>query len=306
MFSPKINPFTKGLRVDDCVTYTCALDMQRATVAFLAGLLETERTRRGTRIGTRALTCFTQAVLVARWFLDATRVARLAIDHEIGRSTAYRYLHEGISALAAQAPDLHTALEHAKRLGISHLSLDGVLIPTDSDDVTGDVADGSDRCKAPGPTKDVDLWWSGKIHGHGGNVQALPDGWPLWTSPVRPGREHDITAARRHGLIAPLCDLARADLPTLAGLGYEGEPDAFVLPIKKPQGRELTADQMTYNKLQRGTRGQGERAHALLIMRFRALRRITLCPWTIGRVVAAAFVLLSHEHDRLIPTTHTA
>ena len=27
-------------------------------------------------------------------------------------------------------------------------------------------------------------------------VVSAPDGWPLWTSPVRPGREHDTTAAR--------------------------------------------------------------------------------------------------------------
>lgn len=282
--------------MDDSVTYTGTLGMQRATVAFLAGLLETERVRRGTRADTRALPCFTQAVLTVRWFLDAARVARLAADHAIGLSTAYRYLHEGIHALAAQAPDLHTALEHAKHTGTSHLSLDGVVIPTG-------------RCKTPGPTKDVDLWWSGKHAKHGGNVQVLtlPDGWPLWISPVRPGREHDITAARTHDLIEPLTALALDGLPTLADLGYEGEPDAFVLPIKKSKDYELTADQKTYNvKLQRGTRGRGERAHALLIMRFRALRRITLCPWTIGHVMSAALVLLSHEHDRLTPTPHTA
>ncbi|MFI0450665.1 hypothetical protein [Actinomadura sp. 6N118] len=28
-----------------------------------------------------------------------------------------------------------------------------------------------------------------------------PDGWPLWTSQVRPGREHDKTCAREHGVI---------------------------------------------------------------------------------------------------------
>jgi hypothetical protein len=295
MFSPKIKVHTRGLRVDDSVTYTSALDMQRTTVAFLAGLLEAERARRGTRTDTRALTCFHQAILVVRWFLDAARVTRLATDHRIGLSTAYRYLHEGIDALAAQAPDLHTALEHAKHASISHLSLDGVVIPTD-------------RCTTPGPTKDVDLWWSGKHGKHGGNIQVLtlPDGWPLWTSPVRPGREHDITAARAHDLIEPLTHLALAGLPTLADLGYEGEPGAFVMPIKKPKGRKLTTDQETYNKLQRGTRGQGERAHALLIMRFKVLRRITLCPWTIGRVIAAAVVLLSHENDRLIPAAHAA
>jgi hypothetical protein len=44
---------------------------------------------------------------VLRWFLDGTRLAQLAADNRIGTSTAYRYLHEGIDVLAAQAPDLH-------------------------------------------------------------------------------------------------------------------------------------------------------------------------------------------------------
>ena len=59
---------------------------------------------------------------------------------------------------------------------------------------------------------------------HGGNVQVISalDGWPLWVSPVRPGREHDITCARTHGLIDALNRLAAAlDLPTLTDLGYE-------------------------------------------------------------------------------------
>jgi hypothetical protein len=29
---------------------------------------------------------------------------------------------------------------------------------------------------------------------------CAPDGWPLWTSDVRPGREHDTTCARALGL----------------------------------------------------------------------------------------------------------
>jgi hypothetical protein len=34
------------------------------------------------------------------WLLDGTRLAQLAADNRIGRSTAYRYLHEGIDVLA--------------------------------------------------------------------------------------------------------------------------------------------------------------------------------------------------------------
>jgi hypothetical protein len=155
------------------------------------------------------------AVLVLRWFLDGTRVAQLAVDNRIGRSTAYRYLHEGIDVLAAVAPSLHGALLAAKPAGHTHVGLDGTLVRTD-------------RSKAVGPTttadgRTVDLWWSGKHHHHGGNVQVVtaPDGWPLWTSDVRPGREHDVTCARTHPDLLPTLDIwiAERDRVVLADLG---------------------------------------------------------------------------------------
>lgn len=155
----------------------------------LTGVLDAERTRRGTRAGTRALSCHDQAVLILRWFLDSTRLQRLARDHAISKSTAYDYLHDGIDVLAARAPDLKAAPEQAKAAGYSHVSIDGTLIATD-------------RRGAPGPTAGMDLWWSGKYHHHGGNVQVMtvPDGWPIWTSPVR---EHDTAAVRAHLEILP-------------------------------------------------------------------------------------------------------
>jgi hypothetical protein len=164
------------------VTYTAVLPVREETVQFLAGLLSAERARRGTRADTRALSCAGQAVLILRWFLDGTRISQLARDNAIGKSTAYDYLHEGIEVLAARAPSLHGALLAAKAAGYSHVIIDGVLIETD-------------RVCTPGPTPRVDLWWSGKHANHGGNVQVLtvPDGWPIWTSEVRPGREHDTT-----------------------------------------------------------------------------------------------------------------
>jgi hypothetical protein len=42
----------------------------------------------------------------------------------------------------------------------------------------------------------------------------------------------------------------------------------------------------------------GERANALLKMTFKALRNVSLSPSMIGRIVAAALVLLHFEHDR--------
>ena len=148
----------------------------------------------------------------------------------------------------------------------------------------------------------MDLWWSGKHAAHGGNVQviAAPDGWPLWTSAVRPGREHDTTALRAHAealpLLAEWTDEVHA---VLADLGYEGERAALTTPIKKTTDAPLTDDQRTVNLLHAATRAPAERGNSLLKTTFKALRRISLCPWRIGAITAAALVLLHHEHDRI-------
>lgn len=75
------------------ITYTAQLPVRDQTVDVLAKLLADERARRGTRAGTRALSCHNQAVLVLRWFLDGTRMSQLARDNAIGKSTGYDYLH---------------------------------------------------------------------------------------------------------------------------------------------------------------------------------------------------------------------
>jgi hypothetical protein len=64
------------------------LPVREETVLFLSGLLHADRQRRGARTGTRALSCFKQAVLILRWFLDGTRMVQLATDNGISRSTA--------------------------------------------------------------------------------------------------------------------------------------------------------------------------------------------------------------------------
>jgi hypothetical protein len=270
------------------VAYRAVLDVRRETVVFLSALLHAERRNRGTRTGTRAMGCFAHAVLVLRWFLDGTRVAQLARDSTIAGSTAYRYLHEGIAVLAARKPSLHAALLAAKMAGHTHINLDGTLIHTD-------------RCKIPGPTAGVDLYWSGKHHHHGGNIQVIstPDGWPIWTSDVRPGREHDTTCLREHPEMLPALRQWTGDnLPALADLGYEGEASTFVLPIKKPTNGALTDDQRQHNWLQAYARARAEQANSLLKTTFKALRRVSLSPDTIGKIVAAALVLLHTEHNR--------
>ena len=50
------------------IAYRAMLDVPRDLVRYLAGLLRAERRRRGTRHGSRALTCGKQALFVLVWF----------------------------------------------------------------------------------------------------------------------------------------------------------------------------------------------------------------------------------------------
>lgn len=269
------------------VTYTATLSVRDETVFFLTALLHLRRRNLGTRKGRRSLSPLKQAILVLRWLLDGTRVTQLARDNGIGKSTAYTYPHEGIDVLAERAPNLQSALLAAKTAGYPHINIDGTLIETD-------------RCSTPGPTPGVDLWWSGKHKNHGGNIQVItaPDGWPLWTSDVRPGREHDTTAVRTHTELLPLLAKIREDLRTLADLGYEGEADTITVAFKKPKDAELSDIQQQFNQAHNGLRAIGERGNSLLKTTFKALRNVSLCPWKIGDIVKAALVILHFDHAR--------
>jgi DDE superfamily endonuclease len=192
------------------ISYRATLDVFRELAWFVARLLLAERRRRGTPKGSRALSCFWQAVLGLRWFCDRAAPDALARDYGISRATAYRYLDEVIEVLADRAPNLRAALERAQDEGLSHVVLDGKVIA-------------GDRCREKTLSVQgevIDLWYSGKAHAHGGNIQAVivPSGFPLWVSAVEPGSVHDLTAARTHVLPA-LYRAAAAGLPTLADPG---------------------------------------------------------------------------------------
>ena len=191
------------------------------SVRFLSGLLARERVRRGNRKDSRSLSTDQEAVLVLRWLFDDTRMAQLARDNDIGLSTAYDYRDEAIAVLAARKPSLHGGA--AGRQGRRpHHVLDGTLIYTDC-------------TSSPGPTRGVDLWWSGK---HRGNI-------PAWVDDGQLG---------------------------LADLGYEGEVDTLRIPIKKTAGSDLSCDQQAYNAVHGALRALGERANSLLKITFKARR----------------------------------
>src|SRR5258708_37388153 len=104
------------------------LDVPRHVVEFVAKLLAAHRRVLGTPKGSRALGPFRQSVMVLRWFRERGCVHCLARDAGVSQATGYRYLHEAIDVLAAQAPDLHQVLKECQDKGLSHVILDGTLI----------------------------------------------------------------------------------------------------------------------------------------------------------------------------------
>jgi len=232
----------------------------------------------------RAATARTQALLVLRWFKDATKLRILALDAGISIATAYRYLHEAIDrylheaidVIAQKAPTLPQVLQRATAQDWPFLCLDGTLIPT-----TKIAARGAGT---------ADLWWSGKHAQHGGNLQVLtgPAGYPEWVSAVEPGTVNDIVTARTH-VLPWLYPAAAAGLPTLTDKGYEGAGIGIIVPFK---GTNLNTDAVSRNAMSNALRAPAERANALLKAAWPVLRRVTLDPWRITEITAAALVLL--------------
>src|ERR1700759_3688039 len=192
-------PGTRGLDQDPCrsrrlrvLSYRVILDVPLPLVLFVSELLGEHRLEIGTRAGTRALSCWKQAVFALAWFRDRPDIRRLGAGFGVSQATAYRYKDEAVEVLAAKAPTLREALERAAGQGLPYLILDGTLIA-------------SDRCadkKTSRKGKEIDKWYSGKAHRPAGNVQALaaPCGMPLWVSGALPGRTHDLTAPRERVL----------------------------------------------------------------------------------------------------------
>jgi hypothetical protein len=139
------------------------------------------------------------------------------------------------------------------RLGI----LDGTLVPTDR--LGGEL----DR-----------LYYSGKHHHHGVNLQGLIDprrGDLVWISDGLPGSTHDLTAARIHHIIR---SAARAAVELLADKAYQGAGGTVTSPHK---GRKLTKAQKAHNRMVNSVRGPGERGFATL-KAWRILTKVRSCP----------------------------
>ncbi|WP_035697787.1 HARBI1 family protein [Glycomyces tenuis] len=284
------------------VAYTAFLPVDRAACDWFARRLTTHRRQRRTRKGTRRLTPWSQAVFVLRFLIDGTRVAQLAADNDLPQTTAYDNLWEGLGVLAESAPSLAEAIDAARSAGDGHIGLDGTLIPTT-------------RARVEGPTRGVDLFWSGKHHRHGVNIQVIsaPDGYPLWVSEARPGREHDANAAVKTGVEAEIA-LRNIGLDedehllVLVDLGYEKFRafPALVVPHKAPKGGKLTEDQKDWNRLIGAKRALAEKANADLKVRFRCLAKVSLDPWKIGTIIRACLAFHRIERPRHLVLTQSA
>ena len=176
------------------VSYRVMLDVPMELVLFVSGLLAVRRRQIGTRKGTRRLGCYRQALFALAWFRDKGDIPRLGAGFGLAQSTAYRYLDEVIEVLAARAPGLREALERALAEGTPYLILDGKVVDTD-------------RCREKTLSrkgKTIDLWYAGKTHDFGGNIQALfyPSGIPMWVSDVLPAMSMTWP---RHGRMSWRC-----------------------------------------------------------------------------------------------------
>jgi hypothetical protein len=86
------------------LSYRVILDVPFQLAVFVSGLLADHRHELGTRTGTRALTCWKQAVFALAWFRDRPDIRRLGAGFGSSQATAYRYKDEAVQVLAAKAP----------------------------------------------------------------------------------------------------------------------------------------------------------------------------------------------------------
>ena len=146
------------------LSYRVTLDVPFQLALFVSRLLAEHRREIGTRDGTRALTCWKQAVFALAWFRDRPDIRRLGQGCGISQATAYRYKDEAVEVLAAKAPTLREALDKAAGQGLPYLILDGTLIS-------------SDRCTGKKTSKkgrEIDTWYSGKAHHTPGTCRRCP------------------------------------------------------------------------------------------------------------------------------------
>ena len=99
------------------ITHRATLDVPAETVRTVSSWLLAHRKSHDVRPWQRAATPNVQAVMVLRWFKEATDMRIVARDASVSIATAYRYLHEAIDVIAARAPELPDVLTEGLQQG---------------------------------------------------------------------------------------------------------------------------------------------------------------------------------------------
>jgi hypothetical protein len=248
------------------LVYPAAMTVSTRALRFVTDALRAHRCT--TRTRWRVLSSGRQALMVLAHLRKGETYRDLAAGFGVGTTTAYRYLREALSVLAALAPSLEQAM--AAAAAKAYVILDGTLLRIDR------VAMASGRDRA---------YYSGKHKAHGLNVQVISDpaGRLIWASPALPGARHDAGAARDHAIPEAL---AAAGVTAVADTAYHGLGPGVRAPHRRSHydhattrfvRRELSAGQQAVNHAHSALRAPGERANAEL-KNWRILRKIRSSP----------------------------
>ena len=260
------------------LVYPAGMSVSTQTLTFVTQQLR--KHRRTLRTRWRVLSSHQQARMVLAHLRKGETYQDLAVGFGVGTTTAYRYLREALSVLAALAPTLAEAIQTAARK--AYVTVDGTLLRIDR------VAMASKRDRT---------YYSGKHKAHGVNVQVIADpaGRLIWASPTLPGSRHDMGAATEHGILTAL---QHAGLHAVADTGYQGAPPQVRIPQRRRRldpdtgrYRPLSQAQKVVNTAHACMRGPGERANAVL-KSWKILRKIRCCPTRATTLVNAVQVLI--------------